>query len=51
MKGEETIVDKSVRKTWKLSPDDFELRNKAWIPYVETIVSKVSYGFGIGGMW
>jgi hypothetical protein len=46
-KGEQTIIDKSVRKTWELSPKDFELRNKAWAPYVESIVSRVSIGLGI----
>lgn len=28
-KGEETIVDSSVRKTWELSANEFEIRNPA----------------------
>jgi hypothetical protein len=29
-KGEETIVDASVRKTWEISPTEFEIKNKTW---------------------
>lgn len=46
-KGEETIVDTTIRKTWELSPQDFEIRNPAWVTFVETIVAKVSAGLGV----
>jgi hypothetical protein len=46
-KGEETIVDTSVRKTWEVSPGEFELKNPAWQPYIESIVAKVSTGLGV----
>jgi hypothetical protein len=46
-KGEQTIVDATVRKTWELSPGEFELRNPAWKPFLETIVAKVSEGLGV----
>jgi hypothetical protein len=46
-KGEETIVDTSVRKTWEVSPGEFELKNPAWQPFVESIVAKVSAGLGV----
>lgn len=46
-KGEETIVDTRVRKTWELSPSDFELRNPAWKKFVNSIVAKVSEGLGV----
>jgi hypothetical protein len=46
-KGEETIVDTTVRKTWELSPRDFELKNPAWEPFVKSIVVKVSSGLGV----
>lgn len=46
-KGEETILDTSVRKTWEVSPNEFELRNPAWQTYVQTIVAKVSCGLGV----
>ncbi|TVY62770.1 hypothetical protein LSUE1_G009132 [Lachnellula suecica] len=46
-KREKTLVDTSVRKTWEVSPGDFELRNPAWIPFVQTIIKKVSAGLGV----
>jgi hypothetical protein len=46
-KGEETIVDRNVRKTWELAPKDFELRNPVWNPFVEGVVEKVSKGLGV----
>jgi hypothetical protein len=29
-KGEQTIVDTNIRKTWEISAADFELKNPAW---------------------
>jgi hypothetical protein len=46
-KGEETLVDSSVRKTWELSAGDFQIRNPAWKPFLESIVAKVSAGLGV----
>lgn len=46
-KGEETIVDNSVRKTWELSAGDFEVRNPAWKKFLDEIVVKVSAGLGV----
>jgi hypothetical protein len=46
-KGEETIVDTGVRKTWEVSPGEFELKNPAWQPFIESIVAKVSAGLGV----
>ncbi|TVY39810.1 hypothetical protein LSUB1_G005264 [Lachnellula subtilissima] len=41
-KGEETLVDTSVRKTWEVFPGHFELKNPAWQPFVKTVVAKGS---------
>jgi hypothetical protein len=46
-KGEETLVDSSVRKTWELSAGDFRIRNPAWEPFLKSIVAKVSAGLGV----
>ncbi|TVY13045.1 hypothetical protein LARI1_G009289 [Lachnellula arida] len=46
-KGEETLVDTTVRKTWEVSPGQFELKNPTWQPFVKTIVAKVSAGLGV----
>jgi len=46
-KGEETLVDTSIRRTWEISSSDFELKNPAWQPFVESIVAEVSAGLGL----
>jgi hypothetical protein len=46
-KGHETIVDTSVRKTWEISPGDFEIKNPAWPSFLRDIVKKVSAGLGV----
>ena len=40
-------MDTNVRKTWEVSPNDFELKNATWQPFVESIVAKVSVGLGV----
>ncbi|KAL5331156.1 hypothetical protein ACEPPN_000685 [Leptodophora sp. 'Broadleaf-Isolate-01'] len=46
-KGEATIVDTNVRKTWELSPSKFQLKNPAWSGFIDTVVAKVSAGLGV----
>lgn len=46
-KGTETIVDTSVRKTWELNHDQFELRNPEWQQYMAQITKKVADELGI----
>jgi hypothetical protein len=46
-KGEETLVDTSVRGAWEISPGDFEMRNPAWQPFLQGVVTKVSAGLGV----
>ena len=36
-KGEQTIIDISVRNTWELDASQFELRNPAWAKYIKQI--------------
>jgi hypothetical protein len=36
-KGEQTIVDISVRNTWELNADQFELRSPTWAKYIKQI--------------
>jgi hypothetical protein len=36
-KGSETIVDTSVRDTWELNPEQFEVKNLEWGTYVKQI--------------
>jgi hypothetical protein len=46
-KGGETLVDTSVRKTWELNADQFELRNPAWTAFLKRLVKKVADGLGV----
>jgi hypothetical protein len=40
-------VDTNVRKTWEISPSDFELRNPAWEPFLQSIVTEAAMGLGV----
>ncbi len=46
-RGEETIVDTSVRRVWQLEPGQFALHNPAWAAFVDGIVETVRKEFGI----
>ncbi|CAH0390456.1 unnamed protein product [Bemisia tabaci] len=46
-RGEETIVDNSVRKCWELNPTQFSLENPAWDQALKVILDSVSKGLGI----
>ncbi|THY89047.1 hypothetical protein D6C92_07375 [Aureobasidium pullulans] len=47
-RGEETIVDTSVRNTWELSPDRFSL-SEHWQPYVDSLMALVCDELGVSG--
>jgi hypothetical protein len=46
-RGEETIVDLSVRRVWQLEPAQFSLRNPEWKSFLAGIVTAVKGDFGI----
>lgn len=46
-RGEETIVDKKVRRVWQIEPSKFQLRNAAWADHLAAIVAEVKREFGI----
>ena len=45
-KGEDTIIDTSVRKVWQIAPDLVKISGKSWAVNFEAILSKVSAGLG-----
>ncbi len=45
-RGQETIVDTTVRKVWQVAPDKVKLGGKSWAANFETILSKVKAGLG-----
>nr|XP_018896457.1 PREDICTED: uncharacterized protein LOC109030110 [Bemisia tabaci] len=46
-RGEETIVDTAVRKSWELKPEQFSLQNPKWQEAMKTILKDVNRGLGI----
>ena len=45
-RGEETIVDTSVRCTWQLSPKQFTINNTQWMEQLETLLNQVKHELG-----
>ena len=45
-KGEDTIVDTSVRKVWQIAPGKVKISGKSWSAIIEAILSKVKAGRG-----
>ncbi|PYH44662.1 2OG-Fe(II) oxygenase [Aspergillus saccharolyticus JOP 1030-1] len=46
-KGSETLVDTSVRNTWELNSDQFELRRPDWNAHLREIAARVARDLGI----
>lgn len=46
-KGTETVVDTDVRRVWELDPEQFQLTNPKWEPFVAEIVSEVQQKLGL----
>lgn len=46
-KGDQTIVDTSVRNTWELDSSQFEMQNPKWRTFLAAIVSHVGKDLGI----
>jgi hypothetical protein len=46
-KGEKTIVDTSVRRVWRMSPDHFSLTNPDWDRFIKETVGKVQQELGL----
>ena len=45
-RGEETIVDTSVRCTWQLSPSQFTIGNPDWEESIQTLLARVKADLG-----
>ncbi|TKA54697.1 hypothetical protein B0A49_12854 [Cryomyces minteri] len=46
-KGNETLVDVTVRKTRELNADQFQLRNPAWPKFLQTILGNIAEALGV----
>jgi predicted 2-oxoglutarate/Fe(II)-dependent dioxygenase YbiX len=49
-RGEQTILDESVRKVWQLPPDQVRISGKSWAASFENILKQVIAGLGCEGM-
>lgn len=46
-KGEETLVDPSVRRVWRMKPERFTVTNPDWQPFLHETVRKVQQELGL----
>ncbi|OTA99559.1 hypothetical protein M426DRAFT_16317 [Hypoxylon sp. CI-4A] len=46
-KGDETLVDTSVRKTWELDAAQFQCTNPSWNRFFDTLLNDVATGLGL----
>jgi hypothetical protein len=46
-KGEKTLVDKKVRRVWRMEPDRFSLTNPEWDRFLAATVAKVQEALGL----
>jgi 2OG-Fe(II) oxygenase superfamily len=47
-RGEETLVDMAVRRTWQIGADRVHIRGKHWSGTLERILARVAAGLGVG---
>ncbi|KAI0444384.1 hypothetical protein F4803DRAFT_511723 [Xylaria telfairii] len=48
-RGNQTVVDVTVRQTWELNFDDFRLMNPAWPSFLDTVLQEACANMGIIG--
>jgi predicted 2-oxoglutarate/Fe(II)-dependent dioxygenase YbiX len=48
-RGEETVVDTSVRRTWQIDADRIHLSGRHWLQTLDAIVAKAAAGLGVAG--
>jgi hypothetical protein len=46
-RGDETVIDESVRKTWELEASQIECRNPAWEAFAKTLADKAVTDIGV----
>lgn len=48
-KGNQTLIDETVRKTWEIDGSKVSFSNKAWYGWMEYVVQKAAEGLGVAG--
>ncbi|CAH0390455.1 unnamed protein product [Bemisia tabaci] len=46
-RGEETLIDESIRKCWELQPNQFCIKNSSWNNALKEMMESVSIGLGL----
>jgi len=46
-RGERTVVDTGVRRTWQINADQVQIRGRAWARTLDDIVARVAEGLGV----
>ena len=46
-RGQETLIDPSVRRTWQIAPDRVRIRGRHWQQTLDAIVARVAEGLGV----
>jgi len=46
-RGDQTLVDESVRKVWQIAPEKISLEGKGWASRFEELVVRVAEGLGL----
>jgi len=49
-RGEETIVDTDVRKSWQIAADDFALGNPQWNEALQAAADQIGKDLGLSGL-
>jgi predicted 2-oxoglutarate/Fe(II)-dependent dioxygenase YbiX len=48
-RGEETLTDVAVRRTWQIGPDRVSITGKHWPATIKAIVARIAEGLGVSG--
>lgn len=48
-RGQETLIDTEVRRTWQINTDQITLKGKHWEEHLNTIVQQCAAGLGVSG--
>ncbi|HVC59067.1 MAG TPA: 2OG-Fe(II) oxygenase [Acetobacteraceae bacterium] len=46
-RGQDTLVDAAIRRTWQIGPDKVRIKGRHWPRTLEAILSRVSQGLGV----
>src|SRR5580658_10985978 len=46
-RGQDTLVDTAVRRTWQIGPDKVRIQGRHWPRTLEAILARVSQGLGV----